>query len=188
MMVDARPLMRTGTDSPVHDACFARRTAARLVSSAAACLQDGQMTSRPTASNGLPHFVQYFFMITFSFLSPHSDNTNFFLVPFPLDTYKYNDLGCICQIRNKLKVCRRDSRHDSNKPTCASCYKAINTCDVIIRRLADVHGICNGADEQQGHKHDDGDDGDGGQNAGFHLESSFASDLLASTCPSWDCL
>ena len=77
MTVDALPEMRTGTDSPVQLARFARSTAARLVSSAACALQAGQMTSRPTASNGLPHFVQNFFMID-SPLCRSRGNTNYF--------------------------------------------------------------------------------------------------------------
>ena len=50
----ARPLMRTGTDSPAQLALFALRTAARLVSSVACALHDGQITSLPTDSNCLP--------------------------------------------------------------------------------------------------------------------------------------
>ena len=54
-----------------------------------------------------------------------------------------------------LKVCRRDRY----KRASASGYKAINTGDVIIRRLADMHWICNNSDKQQQHTHDGGNNG-----------------------------
>lgn len=90
MRVLARPLMRTGTLSPFQLARLALRDAARFASSAAVCLQAGQMTSRPTGMNFFPHFVQNFsvVIITFSFLPPSRHTHVFcFFSLFPWNKY-----------------------------------------------------------------------------------------------------
>ena len=67
---------------------------------------------------------------------------------------------------------RRNGRRNRHKCASASCYKAIHTGGVVIRRLADMHWICNRSDKQQQRAHDGGNNGDGGNNAGFHSDQS----------------
>ena len=89
MRVLALPLMRTGTDSPAHDAFLARSTAARLLSSAACALHSGQITSRPTGMNLRPQRVQNFSvaLIFFSMINllPAAMGRQHMFLSIPLD-------------------------------------------------------------------------------------------------------
>ena len=78
-------------------------------------------------------------------------------------------------IKNKLKMYRRKRGTKGYVPTDDGIHDAINTSDVIIRRLAKMHWICNQGVDKQEHKSNEGDNGDGGQDSGFHFNQSFLS-------------
>ena len=80
---------------------------------------------------------------------------------------------------------RRDSRHDGDKCTSASGHEAVDAGGMVVRRLAEMCWIRDRRDDKQRRKHDEGNDGDGGNNAGFHDNQSFQNNNVPSLVP-WD--